>query len=280
MCLAITFDMKLNPTFATHEYAFTGSDDPDPRLAAFYYLDNLPPQQLADMALGRERESLPAPSSLPRTRHDKTHQERLRMWGLTYASLLKIVELHRFTPGLSETQDLATRHARASALLDWMYDDFLFCGSPLVVADQLWGSRRMKTVLKGIDQCDKDTIIRMCQNAAWDLVLAENWAESEGNRKPGDPIHLVFTFDKVLRQVAGELLVKPGEISLAPEQRVHKKYARSWPPDMAKSLANRYLAYEADLDSPKRGWLQEDRPTNEEFIANLERRVCERLRSH
>lgn len=54
----------------------------------------------------------------------------------------------------------------------------------------------------------------MCQNAAWDLVLAENWAESEGKRNPGDPFYLIFTFDKVLRQVAGELLAKPGDASI------------------------------------------------------------------
>lgn len=274
MCLAITFDMKVNPTFASHEYAYTGSDDPDIRLAAFYHLDNLHPQQLADMALGRGRKPLPAPATLPRTKHDKTHQQRLRMWGLTYASLLKIVELHRCTPGLSEKRDLATRHARAAALLDWMYDDFLFCASPLLVADQLWGSSRVRTVLKGIDQCDKNTVIPMCQNAAWDLVLAENWAESEGKRNPGDPFHLIFTFDKVLRQVAGELLAKPGDASLTPAQWVRNKYARSWPSAMASSLAKRYLAYEADLESPKRGWFQDDRPTNKEFIEDLERRVC------
>jgi hypothetical protein len=277
MCLAITFDIKVNPTFATHEYAFTGSDDPDSRLAAFYFLDNLPPQQLADMALGRKSGLLPEPSTLPRTKHGNRHQERLRMWGLTYTSLLKIVELHCCTPRLSGKHDIATRHARASTLLDWMYGEFLFCGSLLVVADQLWGSRRMKTVLKGIDHCDRDTVLPMCQNAAWDLVLAENWAESEGKREPGDPFHLVFTFDKALRQVAGELLVKPSEAGLDPEQWVHRKYERSWPQAMADSLAKRYLSYQANLDSPKRRWLQKTRPTNEEFVGNMERIVREQL---
>ena len=53
MCLAICANMKVNPTFATHEYAFSGSLEPDDRLAYFYFLDNTHPQLLADLALGR-----------------------------------------------------------------------------------------------------------------------------------------------------------------------------------------------------------------------------------
>lgn len=273
LCFAITFDMKVNPTFASHEYAYTGSDDPDLRLAGFYFLNNLHPQRLADAALGRARERMPALETMPRTPHADTHQQRLRMWGLSYASLLKIVELHRCTPALSERHDLQTRFARAEALLDWMYHEFLFCASPLVVADQLWGSRRLKTILKGVDRCDGTNVLAMCQNAAWDLVLAENWAESEGRRLPGDPIHLIFSFDNALRQVAGELLVKPADIDRGREQWVLQKYMRSWPQPMAEALAERYLRYEDNLKSPERAWNQDSRPTNEQFISELESRV-------
>ena len=277
MCLAVTFDMKVNPTFATHEYAFTGADPPDPRLAAFYHLDNLHPQRLADIALGRERGQFPSTEDLPPTIHENTHRQHLRMRGLTYASLLKIVELHRCTRGASDDDRLVDRFARAEALLDWMYHDFLFCGSPLFVTDQLWGHRRVKTVLKGIDTCDAGSVLAMCQNASWDLLLAENWAESESSREPRDPIHLVLTFDKALRDLAHQLLVKPDEQNVPQEQVILEKYRRSWPADMAASLAERYLRYQRTLDSPLRAWNSSKRPESADFIAYLERCVCDGL---
>lgn len=277
MSLAIAFNMKVNPTFASHEYAFTGNGDADVRLAAFYFLNNMHPQRLADIALGRMRGWLPDPESLPCTQFKGTHRERLRTWGLTYTSLLKIVELHRCTPALSQKRDLRTRFARVESLLDWMYSEFFLCNSPLVVADQLWGKTRMKTILKGIDSCDRTTVIPICQNAAWDLVLAENWALSEGNRAPGDPIHLIFSFDKVLRGLAGELLVKHNEVQYGKEYWVTRRYEKSWPADMAAGLASRYLAYEADSDSPIRQCNRKDKPSNDAITAELEDRLCELL---
>jgi hypothetical protein len=280
MCLAITFDMKVNPTFATHEYAFTGLDAPDPRLAGFYYINNLHPQQLADFALGRRQgQQLPALNQLLPTKHEGTHRQQLRMHGLAYASLLKIVELHRCIPELSGRNDLSTRARRAEALLDWMYHDFLFCGAPLFVADQLWGQHRQKTVLKGIDACDASNVLTVCRNAAWDLVLAENWAESEGKRRPGDPFHLIFTFDAVLRTLADQLLVKPHQQTQEWSALVLEKYRCSWSHEIAASLADRYLHYESTLDRPTRTWNSENRPNNSEFVIDLERRVCAGLQN-
>lgn len=278
MCLAIVFEMQVNPTFATHEYAFSGKDAPDPRLAGFYHLNNLHPQQLADFALGREHGILPEMKDLPPTQHEGTHRQYLRTRGLTYASLLKIVELHRCTEGLSESNTLSKRFKRAEALLDWMYHEFLFCGTPLFIADQLWGQNRTKTVLKGIDTCDAGTVLSMCENASWDLVLAENWAESESNRKPGDPFHLIFTFDRALQNLAGQLLVKnPKQQSLCLDEVIYEKYSRSWPEDMAVLLADRYLRYQRTLDSQERVWNTDSRPQNDEYISSLEQSLCASL---
>jgi hypothetical protein len=275
MCLAISFDMKVNPTFAAHEYAFTGIDAPDPHLAGFYYLENLNPQQLADIALGRQRQHrLPTLDDLSATKHEGTHREYLRGYGLAYASMLKIVELHRCTSDLSGRNDLLNRVRRAEALLDWMYHDFQFCGSALRVADSLWGRNRRKTVLKKIDTCNASNVLAMCKNAAWDIVLAENWAESESKREPGDPIHLIFTFDKVLRQLATQLLVTPEQQSLSRPEVVLEKYRRSWPEKMAASLTERYLRYERTLNSPLRVWNSDNCPAKSGFIDALEQRIC------
>jgi hypothetical protein len=122
--------------------------------------------------------------------------------------------------------------------------------------------------------CDASNVLTVCRNAAWDLVLAENWAESEGKRKPGDPFHLIFTFDAVLRKLAGQLLVKPHQLTQPWSAVVLEKYRCSWPDKIAASLADRYLQYESTLDLPTRTWNTENRPTTSEFVANLERGVC------
>lgn len=277
LCFAVTFDMKVNPTFATHEYAFSGSDPPDSRLAGFRYLDNLHPQRLANIALGREHGVLPSIDSLPRTPFFGTHQRHLRGRGLAYASLLKIVELHRCTPGLSENNSLAVRFERAKALLDWMYHDFLFCGTPLRVADHLWGRRPTKTVLKGVDTCDQSNVIALCMNASWDLVLAENWAEWEAKRSPGDPFNLIFTFDRALRNLTEHLLVTRHVQAFSKEEALLQTNRRSWPEAMARSLTERYLEYDCELESKSRLWHSDRRPNNDRFVADLEEQVTSKL---
>ena len=277
MSFAITFEMKVNPTFATHEYAFTGNDEPDTRLAGFYQIDNLHPQYLADIALGRcLTGNLPPLNDLAATRHHVTHRQHLRAYGLAYACLLKIVELHRFC-GTGRSNDLSVRSLRAQALLDWMYHDYLFCASPLVIADQLWGTSRQKTVLKKIDSCDASNVLSMCKNAAWDLTLAENWANYESKRNPGDAFHLIFSFDSVLRELAQHLLIKPHQQSLTTAETIRQKYGHFWPEQVAEALAAKYLGYEATLEAPDRLWNTNERPTNKDFIAELENRLCEQL---
>ncbi len=273
LCIAVTFDMKVNPTFSTHEYAFTGQDNPDSRLAGFYLLNNLDPQTLADIALGREFPSLPQLAQLPPTIFNNTHRQYLKTRGLTYASLLKIVDLHRCDSELSSRDNLDTRFARAKALLDWMYYDFLFCGTPLFVADHLWGKQRSKSILKGIDKCNRTNVLSICQNASWDLVLAESWAGYESSRSPGDPIHLVLTFDKALRSLASELLTLPNQQHLSHEEQVLRKHMRNWPKQMAEKLTQKYLSYEEKLGSSDRNW-NSDPPNRDEFISSLEKYVC------
>jgi hypothetical protein len=278
MCLAVTFEIKVNPTFATHEYAFTGADAPDPRLAGFYFIDNLHPQVLADIALGRQTDApFPPLCDLPETKHNGTHKQHLRMRGLAYASLLKIVELHRCDGANGQEGSVIARSKRAESLLDWMYHDFLFCNAPLALADQLWGDRRRKTVLKGLNTCSVGIELTICNNAAWDIVLLENWAESESKRKPGDPIHLVFTFDCALRELAGQLLVKPNERSLTKAEAIRRRYRQSWPESIAESLATRYLRYEASLECPSRRWNGVSPPRTKGFIQSLELGLREKL---
>jgi hypothetical protein len=274
MCLAVVFDMKMNPTFATHEYAFTGSDPPDSRLAGFNFINNLHPQFLADVALGRVRNApFPRLDSLPPTKHVGTHRQRLRMDAIVYTSLLKVVEMDR---RLSTSRgSLAQRATYAEQLQDWMFHDFIFCGAPLKVSDQLWGQHRQKTVLKGIERCDASNVLQTVRNATWDLVLAENWAEYESKRKPGDPFHLIFTFDRSVRAIASRMLMKPTDRDLTEEDLVLKDYRSCWPEPVARSLAGRYLAYVQNLESPARLCNSSQRPSRSDLMDKLERQVLD-----
>jgi hypothetical protein len=278
MCLAIVFDMKMNPTFATHEYAFTGSDPPDPRLAGFNFINNLHPQVLADIALGRAHNALfPRLASLPPTKHVGTHRQRLRMDGIVYASLLKVAAIDRRL--LMTQRTLAQRAKRAEQLQDWMFHEFLFCSGPLKIGDQLWGQHRQKTVLKGIERCDASNVLQTVRNATWDLVLAENWAESEAKRKPGEPFHLIFSFDRAVRTLASRMLMKPVDRHLSREALVLKDHRSCWPAPIARSLASRYLDYERNLGSPNRLWNSPRRPNPSDVVDDLEREVLELYRS-
>ena len=177
MSIGIMCEMKMNPTFATHEYAFGGSGDPDSRNAEFYHLDNLHPQEFADVALGRIDQLL-LPPELPHTPHRGTHRRYLQGHESIYVILLKIVEIHT-SQRHKDRKTVPTRVESLLELIDWMFADFMVCEQMLDVASQLWGMSQKKSVLKKPNTQNLAALKKNVHNAAWDINLVRTWAKFE-----------------------------------------------------------------------------------------------------
>lgn len=253
MCLAICANMKVNPTFATHEYAFSGSLEPDDRLAYFYFLDNTHPQLLADLALGRIQTI--QHKHLDRTAHFGKHKERIQFFGLVHLPLLKLMEIQTNSPSVNGSESRLAS-AKIKELMQWMFDDFLLVGSVIMLGHELWGRRAIKSLISSPNSTEPEKILRSVENAAWDLVLVLNWAEFENKRNPkdGDPVNLIFTHDQALARIA---LASMGD---AGSKDVDKQYVAEleemWPCDVAAELFAFHRNLESDLGSPTRNYPQ------------------------
>lgn len=244
MCLAICCDMKINPTHATHEYAFTGEYDPDRRLALFYYVDNLHPHVFSDFALGRIRQlGDQRQISTESTQHDGTHKEYLRGFGLVRICLLKVMEIH--TRPRSQKLPISDRVAFVRELMDWMFNDFLCCAEVLLVAHGLWGRNSNKCVIRRPNSLDIGTIERSIENAAWDLSLALTWADFNRKRAIDDPIHLIFSLDKPLVNLCHHLVGSPEQSIEEATLQIVREY---WPEPHCHEIANATLPQVTAID--------------------------------
>jgi hypothetical protein len=249
LAIAIAFNMKVNPTVAIHEYALSGSDEPDERLAAFYALDNTEPQVLIDYALGRTNSiTFPTRNTLQPTDHRGNLATPIRGHAFYSALVYKIGELH-LNPkykGLS----IPSRSARFEALVDWMFYELGFSAAVVLAAAQLWGNRNCKAALKIRAGNDEGKFFRSLENSIWDIVALETWAEYERKRVPRDPMHLLLTFDTALAELGPPLfMANRDEDPLEYSVRTLSMY---WSSEYAKPLAERYLHYQQNLDDPSR----------------------------
>ena len=280
MCLAICANMKVNPTFATHEYAFSGSREPDDRLAYFYFLDNTRPQVFADLALKRIQ-FIPH-KKLDRTAHFGRHKTRTKFFGLVHLPLLKLMEIqtnYRF----DTRSEIEKGLAKTKELMKWMLDEFLLVGSVIMVGHELWGQRATKSLVGSPNSDKPDKILPSVENAAWDLTLVLNWAESESKRNPknGDPVNLIFTHDRALSRIAMASMGEPGSEDV--DRQYIAQLEEMWPRDIAGELFQFHRNLESMIDLPSRKYASTNEKSRyydilkQELIRKI-RENCQRIK--
>ena len=236
MAISIAFDFKVNPTIPSHEYALTGSNSPNQRLAAFYAIDNLHPTLLSDYALGRvDSLCLTQRSNLSPSLHRGKLDTPITGHAYYRTCLLKVIALQ--TDKSFDGQKLKDRAKRYRALAEWMYYEFGFSNAVLAIANQLWGEQRGQSVLKIPQTTDPDKLMAACENATWDVVVIESWSKSENDRNPGDQMNLLYTFDKALASAGRELLIKPGPDAETPQEAVMRVMNSHWSASLALELS-------------------------------------------
>lgn len=188
-------DCLIEPGMAIYEYMDSGHyQQAIDELSLFRSVDNIDPQILVDLALGRMK-SIPS-NELKPLKVDSIQElkgEDIRRWKLHYGLALKLAAI-----------ELAGGEAnrKLEAFFEWMYTDYIFSASAVVFGVIYFSDKRFSKMLKNIKCGDVDRFRRGIRNAAWDMTIVHYWTKKVlAGRAKGD-LWLLCTEDKALKGIA------------------------------------------------------------------------------
>ena len=163
-------------------------------LSLFRSVDNIHPQILIDLALGRIT-SIPS-NSLNSVRVDpiqKLKGEDIHRWKLHYGITLKLAKIEMAG---------GKPYEKIEAFLRWMYTDYIFSASAIIFGLIYFSDKRIKKMVKNLNCSDSDKFIKGIRNAAWDMTVVHYWSKKAiENRGAGD-LWLLCTEDRALKKIA------------------------------------------------------------------------------
>jgi hypothetical protein len=239
------------------------SDDLDLHADLFYTADNLHPQILVDIALGRldlvpdsdkpfVSRTMPVPESTP---HENVE--------IMYIGLLKVCEIY-----LGGTRSLRGY----KALMDWMWSDFMFSTPLFLFAGIFFSHTPHKGMLKGIGSRNLERILRGIRNATWDLSMLHLFASRVVD--PNSDLWILCSLDKGLRDIAKYLVVTGDLTPTTYHSRRMNFLTEYWSDKDALEICTHFDGLQDDSNNPKRRrkQIQEQREFLE-LIPYLEKQV-------
>lgn len=186
-------EVAIEPNMAFYEYTDSGHYEKSlDQLSLFRAIDNLNPQMLIDIALGR-RNIVP-----PEMLHVKVDEsvakkkgEQLRHWKMYYGCILKLACIE--TIGGKSVDKL-------KCFLEWMHNEYIFLYIPLVFALIFFSNKRFPGMIKDLNGQKKEKILRGLRNATWDIMVAHLWSKKTTERESG-LFWLLCTEDNALKKI-------------------------------------------------------------------------------
>ncbi len=228
MAYSQALGLDLEPSVAFHELgSISGNAVAHEELSWFRAADKAAAHDWIAAAAGRlARVDLGAPA--PLQSHDFAFP--LRRQRRNYVVALKIARL--------ALEDVGSPLERAIALLDWMYDDFLFAGPAAAFATMYFGPKAAKRGLFKRLRAPKarEEAIAGVKNAAWDMTHLSEFvrrvavAEAERRR------YVFASGDLSLVRIARTLLLQPQAADGWPS--LGEALAEWWSPKDAQALAD------------------------------------------
>jgi hypothetical protein len=188
-------DGLFEPGMAIYEYIDSGHyEQAINELSLFRVVDNIPPQTLINLALGRIN-SIPSKFlnsqkmySIKEMKGDDIHR-----WKVHYGFTLKLasIEIAGGKP-----------YEKIEAFIKWMYKDYFFSSSAVVFGLIYFSEKRIAKMVKNLNCGDSDKFIKGIRNAAWDMTVAHYWAKQAIDNRVRGNLWLLCTEDKALKEVA------------------------------------------------------------------------------
>lgn len=218
MAFLMSFDCMIEPGMSAQDYAtINGVRQTQENIDMFRRADNISPAIYADMACGKidhvPRDALPPP--LPRGREFRPFVAK--PYAQQYAALLKLGMLTRRSQKPIE---------KLRAFMAWQRDEYFFGSCVTVYAVLALAPQPVKDPLKQQRSAAKHDRLKGVRNTAWDMSIAQYWAQRTMSDSGKNRRWLLCTFDSTLKELARSLIVST---TMAPEEQMNALIASRWP---------------------------------------------------
>lgn len=197
-------EVDIDPSISISEYNTTSkSPDAIQRLHNFRLIDNLPPEHLVDIVLGRASQidiSLSRYNQQPHYFYPYEFANEVPHWEMYYTFALKIFLVANTNK---------TRKEKIKEFISWIWSDFLFSATAITFAFVFFSDSYGK-MLKGVKSKNIEKVMKGIKNATWDMSIVSYWSEKNVKRNVTEPHYIFCTKDKALREVAILLLGQTG----------------------------------------------------------------------
>jgi hypothetical protein len=267
IAFAICSEIMIEPSMALYEPAWdTGNDEANAELLQFRIADNIHPSYWVDLAIGKAtdiRQGISDAPTNPGSEHVNFSQP-LRRWRINYVFALKIAEL--------ELQEGNSERKMAS-LLRWIYDEFLFSASGIVLAAYyLAPNSPRKRLFKSLRSPDRDRAIAGVRNQTWDITLLTDWIKALEETRTRNRITLLASLDRNLLKLA--TLLMNAKSSDPSNLGFGSAFCTIWGQSAGERLTKIAQEYWGDRDNPGRALNRSPKPTSiSEMIAEGEKRL-------
>lgn len=201
MAFAQALNLDFEPGVAFHELgAISGNQVAHEELAWFRAADKAAARDWIAVAAGqRACVDLGAPAE----QGNQDFALPLRRWRRNYVVALKIAELELY--GTHKPLE------RAVALLDWMYEDFIFAGPAAAFATMYFGPRAPKRGLfkRLRTPTEREEAVAGVQNAAWDMTHLSDFVRRVAGAEQERRRYVFASGDLSLVRIATTLLLQP-----------------------------------------------------------------------
>jgi hypothetical protein len=241
MALAQAMNLDIEPSIAFHELAHhDGNSSANEELRWFRAANHGQAKAWIDLALGRSNRltmTEPPPST------DFDLAKPIRRYRCNHAVALRVAAL--------ELDPVKTSFERATALLKWMFSDFIVAGPAVIFAAMFLSPRASRAgMLKQIRSPDRARALAGVRNAAWDITHLSDFVRRAESADYGVQRFLFATADQTLAQV-GKLLFIGAEQLDRFERQLAAAISPWWAKDaaaVAKLITDAIAS--ADLRSP------------------------------
>lgn len=252
LAFAQCLEIQIEPSVAFHEMAFNeGNPAALDELGWFKTADNGSPHEWVAAGLG-QIDRIPSVGTPPAV-ESLDLAKPLGRWRRNYVVAMKVAEL--------ELDGALCAVGKATALMEWMRDDFILAGPAAMLAFLYFApnSPPRKGLLKGLRSNDRREALAGAKNAAWDITYLSDFARRINEDGDAGQTRYVFaTFDKRLRDLARFVIGERRDMG-AGESLAHS-FERWWPARDVGRIAELWASCRARTRSPD-WWAQYgDRP--------------------
>lgn len=247
-------DIKSEPGLSYHEYIENSSiEQADRELSYFRSADNLDANLYIDLALKKI-------NSIPNELIPMFDSGELLDFDTKYRVKAFEFNIVVIKKALSIRSQCKSDYESIVLLLDWMYEEYVFCVPAFYFMAIYFSGHRVSKMLKS-------NSMKSVRNAAWDLALLQHWITLINNDT--EQTWLLASMDKAIAKTANLMFMRTTESSDDYLNRLDQMFSSMWGKKYihGRKLFQRLRYWHENMDSPLRKTNHPENRTSEYMLA-------------